>query len=210
MQKLIYVADPMCSWCWGFRPTIEAVHSELDRLGNLEISYVMGGLAPDSQEPMPAETQAYVQDQWRKVTAETGATFNWDFWKVCKPRRSTYPACRAVIAAERQGKGRAMFNAVQEAYYQEARNPSDLATLSAVAAETGLDRAVFDADIQSAGVEADLQAGFDTRRSLRANEFPTLILQTGEAAGVLLAKGYGDARTVVDRLHAALAQPGAD
>jgi putative protein-disulfide isomerase len=219
MRKLTYVADPMCSWCWGFRTTLEAVHGvnavhgvheEVDARDDLKVEYIMGGLAPDSDEPMPAETQAYVQDQWRKVTAETGAKFNWDFWETCTPRRSTYPACRAVIAAERQGAGRSMFEAIQKAYYQEARNPSDLSTLSALAAELELDQGAFDLDIVSARVESDLQAGFEVRRSLRANEFPSLILQTSESSGVLLARGYGDAPTVLGRLKEALAESGAD
>jgi putative protein-disulfide isomerase len=216
----------MCSWCWGFRATIEAVHDQCegsDAPGDLKIEYVMGGLAPDSDELMPAETQAYVQDQWRKVTAETGAAFNWDFWETCSPRRSTYPACRAVIAAERQGSGRAMFEAIQKAYYQEARNPSDLSTLGALAAELALDQDAFDRDIVSDRVESDLQAGFEVRRSLRANEFPSLILQTSDptsselatsenepSSGVLLARGYGDVPTVLGRLKEALAEAGAD
>lgn len=229
MRKLIYVADPMCSWCWGFRATIEAVHAlpnvseGSDAPEDLGIEYIMGGLAPDSDEQMPAETQAYVQDQWRKVTAETSATFNWDFWETCSPRRSTYPACRAVIAAERQGLGRAMFEAIQVAYYQEARNPSDLSTLGALAAELELDQDTFDLDIVSDKVESDLQAGFEVRRSLRANEFPSLILQTSEptsaelatsenepSSGVLLARGYEDVPTVLGRLKEALAESGAD
>ena len=59
----------------------------------------MGGLAPDSDEPMPAEMRTYVQQAWRAVTARTGVAFEHRFWEECAPRRSTYPACRAVIAA---------------------------------------------------------------------------------------------------------------
>ena len=25
MKTLYYVADPMCSWCWGFQPVLEKV-----------------------------------------------------------------------------------------------------------------------------------------------------------------------------------------
>ena len=97
--------------------------------------YVMGGLARDSDDPMPEETRAYVQMNWREVTKTTGAEFNWDFWRKCKPRRSTYPACRAVLAAgaQREDAVPEMFDAIQRAYYREARNPSDIDTLTAVA-----------------------------------------------------------------------------
>ena len=36
----------------------------------------MGGLASDSDEPMPTEMQGYLQSAWQKVAATTGAKFN--------------------------------------------------------------------------------------------------------------------------------------
>ncbi|MGA1195890.1 MAG: DsbA family protein, partial [Candidatus Latescibacterota bacterium] len=88
---LYYVADPMCSWCWGFQANLMQIKEALP--SELPLVYVMGGLARDSAEPMPEDVKAYVKNAWRQVTAETGAVFNWDFWKVCEPRRSTYPSC---------------------------------------------------------------------------------------------------------------------
>ena len=142
MQRdvLYYIADPMCSWCWGFSPVLESVSGVLPV--EIPIRYVMGGLARDSEEPMSDETRSYVQSQWRLVAERTGAEFNWDFWQNCEPRRSTYPACRAVIAAgmQRPEGTEAMFNAIQRAYYLEARNPSNAETLAQLAGEAGLDR----------------------------------------------------------------------
>ena len=200
MHKLIYVADPMCSWCWGFSKVLDEVYTTV---GDLLVQYVMGGLAPDSDEKMPAETRAYVQDQWRKVTEQTGATFNWDFWEQCEPRRSTYPSCRAVIAASRQNKTREMFEAIQRAYYQEAKNPSDLHVLSKLACDIGLDQDQFEVDIIADSVEADLQAGFDLRRSMHANSFPSLILTTAGKSPVWLVKGYAEGHSVLARLREA-------
>ena len=144
---LYYVADPMCSWCWGFKPVLDEVRTALPK--GISLVYVMGGLAKDSDEPMPEETRQYVQMNWRQVTEEAGATFNWDFWTNCQPRRSTYPACRAVLAASAQQENSVpeMFEAIQRAYYQEARNPSDNATLVALADEIGLDKRRFEYDL---------------------------------------------------------------
>jgi putative protein-disulfide isomerase len=202
MTRLIYVADPMCSWCWGFRPVLERVR---EAMKGKELQYVMGGLAPDTDEPMPGDTRAYVQEQWRKVTEATGAEFNWDFWEVCRPRRSTYPACRAVIAAGLQGTDRApeMFEAIQRAYYRQAGNPSDGSTLTKLADEIGLDADRFSTDLESEGVEQSLQDDFTFRRALGADRFPSLILQTGESRYDPLTLGYADAATVLARLDKA-------
>lgn len=201
MHKLYYVADPMCSWCWGFHPVLRQVKEVLP--DDVPLVYVMGGLARDSDEPMPEETKAYVQSAWKAVTEETGATFNWDFWQVCQPRRSTYPSCRAFYAAKAQGKGVLMFEAIQRAYYQEARNPSDVSTLVAVAGEMGLDVAQFEKDLASEAIEQEMQNGFQTRRSLNANEFPSLVM-VSETQARFLVKGYDDAEVVLERLEASM------
>ena len=203
MKTLYYVADPMCSWCWGFHSVLTEVKAELPN--DVPLVYVMGGLARDSDEPMPEEVKAYVKNAWRQVTAETGAEFNWDFWEVCQPRRSTYPSCRAFYAAKAQSEnaGVLMFEAIQRAYYQEARNPSDVETLVAVAGEIGLDVARFAKDLKSEAIEKEMQDGFNVRRSLNANEFPSLVAQVDDEVHFLV-RGYAQVDEVLDRLRRVL------
>ena len=147
---------------------------------------------------MPEDMQSYVQQNWEAVAAATGAKFNWDFWKLATPRRSTYPACRAVIAAGGQGSGneQKMFQAIQSAYYLQARNPSDASTLIELAAEIGLDTDRFTQDLQSREVEARLQADFQTRRTLGANQFPSLLIRVGEETH-WICKGYAPEEEVL-------------
>jgi putative protein-disulfide isomerase len=200
--QLFYVADPMCSWCWGFSPTIRAIE---DRLADpISLHYVMGGLAPDSNEPMPDHLSSYVQKAWRSVADRTGAEFNWDFWTRCQPRRSTYPACRAVLAASLQAAASRMFHAIQHAYYLEARNPSDASTLVAIAGELSLDAERFSRDLSSPEIESRLQEDFALRRLLRADSFPSLILKKNDSP-VWIARGWEDSVPVLDRIQAAMA-----
>ena len=199
--QLFYVADPMCSWCWGFSPTIRAIE---DRLADsVSLHYVMGGLAPDSNEPMPDHLRAYGQKAWRSVADRTGAEFNWDFWTRCQPQRSTYPACRAVLAASLQAAGPRMFHAIQHAYYLEARNPSDASTLTAIAGELSLDAERFAGDLTSPEVESRLQEDFALRRLLRANSFPSLVLEKNDSP-VWITRGWEDSVPVLDRIQAAV------
>ena len=41
-QQLIYFADPMCSWCWGFSPAMEAVTAKYG--DQLPVRLILGGL----------------------------------------------------------------------------------------------------------------------------------------------------------------------
>ncbi len=200
MKTLYYVADPMCSWCWGFQPVLEKVKEVVPE--KLSPVYIMGGLARDTDDPMPDAMRAHIQRAWREVAAITGASFNWDFWEKCTPRRCTYPSCRSFYAAQNQGAGTAMFEAIQRAYYREARNPSDADVLVALAGEIGLDTQRFAQDLASPEIEQKMQDGFNIRRSMNANQFPSLVIRDN-ASVTFITRGYNDAETVLAYLQAA-------
>ena len=200
MAKLLYVVDPMCSWCWGFTEIRAQVSEEFP---DLEWQLVMGGLAPDSDEPMDEATQSYVQEAWRAVAARTGAEFNHDFWTECAPRRSTYPSCRAVIVAGESGKAEEMLAAIQRAYYQEAQNPSDTETLSALAADIGLDPAAFETALDSPETQTKLTEDFALRSAIGAYSFPSVGLLDGDQAQ-LLTTGWCDAQALSDAVRESL------
>jgi putative protein-disulfide isomerase len=200
MAKLLYVVDPMCSWCWGFSKVREQVSEEFPKL---EWQLVMGGLASDSDQPMDESTKSYVQQAWRAVAARTGAEFNHDFWTECAPRRSTYPSCRAVIVAGDSGKAEEMLAAIQRAYYQEARNPSDTETLAGLAADIGLDPAAFEAALDSPETQTKLTEDFALRSAIGAYSFPSVGLLDGDQAQ-LLTTGWCEASVLTAALREAL------
>ena len=49
-KQLIYVADPMCSWCYGFAPVIAAIADAFRE--RLPISLLLGGLRAGNTRPM--------------------------------------------------------------------------------------------------------------------------------------------------------------
>jgi len=177
---LYYVHDPMCSWCWGFVPVLKDFLNRLPE--EIRVQRLLGGLAQDSEAPMPAAMQQTIETTWHRIQQTIpGTVFNHDFWTQCAPRRSTWPACRAVIAARIQGDrfDEHMTRAIQLAYYTQARNPSDEDTLVELAGELGLDVLTFTADLHGEQVERQLQAEIALARRLRASSFPSLVLKTG-------------------------------
>ncbi|MFT5169075.1 MAG: putative protein-disulfide isomerase, partial [Saprospiraceae bacterium] len=48
--NIIYFADPMCSTCYGFSPTINKIEDDLE--GLVDIQMIMGGLRPFNTETM--------------------------------------------------------------------------------------------------------------------------------------------------------------
>lgn len=180
--QLIYIHDPMCSWCWGFRPTFEQLCARLPAC--IGVTRLLGGLAPDSELPMPAAMQASLQETWRRIQQRIpGTRFNFDFWRACQPRRSTWPACRAVIAARTLDPSLEdpMVLAIQHAYYLEARNPSEVTTLTRLAEGLGLDGAAFAALLNAAPTQAMLAQEIALARQIGADSFPSLRLRNGHS-----------------------------
>ncbi len=178
MSTLYYVHDPMCSWCWAFRPTLTKLLAALP--SHIKVQYLVGGLAPDSDEPMDETTQAMIQKHWHTIEKKVPTTkFNFDFWTNNTPRRSTYPACRAVLAAKAQdaGKEDAMIFAIQQAYYFQAKNPSNDDTLIHCAKPIGLDTKQFQQDLHAKHTQQQLEHDIQQAQNMGVHSFPSLILE---------------------------------
>lgn len=178
---LFYVHDPMCSWCWGFRPTFTQLVKNLP--GELELRYLLGGLAPDTSTPMPAAMRAQLEATWHRIQATIpGTEFNFDFWRRAAPRRSTWPACRAVLATRQldANKEEEMIFAIQTAYYRQARNPSDDDVLTALAGQIGLEEVAFAALLNTEQTQNLLADEMAFARALGVSGFPDLRLKVGD------------------------------
>ena len=181
-KRLYHVYDPMCSWCWGYKPVWNEIENIVGQ--EVEIVYVLGGLAPDSDVPMPEEMQQQIASYWKKIETLLGTTFNYDFWSKNTPRRSTYPACRAILAARAQNAEKPMLEAIQHAYYLNAQNPSDDDILISLAEKIGIDVAKFKEDFQAPETHQALLDEIGFSRSIGGNGFPSLFV---ESSGELFA-----------------------
>ena len=203
---LFYIHDPMCSWCWGFNKTWSALRQKLEA-NNIAVSYVLGGLAPDSEQPMPADLQTMLQSTWSRIEHTIpGTQFNHDFWTKCQPRRSTYPACRAVIAATQLNteSEEAMILEIQKAYYLNAKNPSNEDTLTECAQNIGLNPSEFRDSLHSNHVQQTLEENIHLYHKLAqatgVSGFPSLVISKGETLqGIGL--DYLNANTMYEQIN---------
>ena len=189
-NRLVYFADPMCSWCYGFSPVIAALAARFE--DRLPLRLVMGGLRAGNTAAMRREDKDYIKSAWTRVGAASGQPFDFSFFDRDGFVYDTEPACRAVVAARRLMPRLALpFMArVQQAFYAENRDVTAAQELAQVAEDAGLDRASFGASFAAAETRNETFRDFMTAQSLGIHGFPTLIAGSEEKGYALLTNGF--------------------
>ncbi|WP_374472877.1 DsbA family protein [Phenylobacterium sp.] len=194
---LIYFADPMCSWCYGFSPAIEEIRRAFGR--GLPVRLVMGGLRPGTEEPMTLAARTEVTTHWRHVHDATGLPFDEAVLREGFVY-DTDPAARAVVVVRRADPEQALtyLGRVQRAFYAEGRDVTDGDVLADLAAELGLDRDGFLAQwtAEDAGQETWRDYAISQRAGVTG--FPTLVAGPNEAGAFgVVTRGYAPPDQVV-------------
>lgn len=187
-MRLLYLADPLCSWCYGFGPELAKL---LARHPDAHLDVVMGGLRPFNREPMSPAFKAMLREHWAHVAAASGLAFNTDALEREGFVYDTEPACRAVVTARDLDASKviAYLKAVQSAFYRDARDATRPEVLADVAAECGYERATFLAQLESEAMRKQTRGDFATTQSLGVSGFPTLGVAYG-AQVYLVTSGF--------------------
>lgn len=168
---------------------------------------LLGGLAPDSDKPMSDETKQKVIQAWQYIEKRIPDTqFNFDFWTQQQPRRSTYPACRAVYAAktlvpELEDE---MILSIQQAYYLHAQNPSDDDTLIQCAKSIGLKENQFIDAYRSSTCDEGFKQEMQFARSIGITSFPSIVIAKGNKR-FNIPVDYNSAANILESLNQAVA-----
>ncbi|ACG78229.1 dithiol-disulfide isomerase [Phenylobacterium zucineum HLK1] len=199
---LIYFADPMCSWCYGFSPVIEDIHRAFGRA--LPIRVVMGGLRPGTDTPMTDEAKAQVTGHWRHVHEATGLPFDEAVLDREGFLYDTDPAARAVVVVRREGEELAAgyLGRLQRAFYAENRDVTSAETLADLAAELGVDRERFLAQWDAEDAKMETWRDYAISQRAGVTGFPTLVAgPNAEGAFGVVTRGYAPSEPVVATLR---------
>lgn len=187
--RLIYVMDPMCSWCWGFAPVMQALIEQAQARG-VGAELIVGGLRRERtamDQPARERTASY----WRAVHEASGQPFNFAAGLPDGLVYDTEPACRALVAARGfdAKSGWKLAGLIQRAFYVEGRNVTLPPELVELAEAAGISRSEFADRFDSQAVRNATAADFDWARNLGIAGFPTLLAEhDGQFA--LLTNGY--------------------
>jgi putative protein-disulfide isomerase len=198
LKHLLYIADPMCSWCYGFGPELSAL---LARHPGMQVDLVMGGLRAYSKNVMDAAMKDTLRGHWEHVSQASGQPFSQALFERDDFVYNTEPACRAVVVARSQAPELALslMRAIQTAFYRDGRDVTQGDVLADIAAETGLPRDLFIAAWNSQEAEDAARADFISTQRLGVQGFPTLAMLENSQF-YLIANGYTKADVLDERL----------
>lgn len=203
---LIYIGDPMCSWCYGFAPEISKAKEQLGNDINFQL--VMGGLRPYNTETM-ADLDDFLDHHWKDVAERSGQVFNHAILKDHSFVYDTEPASRAVVVV-RELKPVVefdFFKAVQYAFYAENKDVHAVATYLPICEKYGVDKAAFAKAFVSDEMKEKTRDDFKYSGALGVRGFPSLVIKKGEEY-FLIANGYTTAEQVVSMTRSMLEEVG--
>jgi putative protein-disulfide isomerase len=211
-NSLVYVGDPMCSWCYGFGVPLKEL---LEQLPSVPLAVVLGGLRAYNKEVMPTDLKNTLHHHWGEVTKRSGKPFGTGQFDREGYIYDTEPACRAVVtirtfAAEHT---LAMYHAVQHAFYAEGRDITQAAVLadvwqavenelidSKILGDARFSKDAFLEAFDSESIKVQTRNDFAMVQQWGIRGFPALIaIVNGEAQ--LVANGYMEADEMLERVQ---------
>lgn len=186
---LVYIGDPMCSWCWGFAPVLDGLRHEF----GLPVEVVVGGLRPGpAAVPLDQTMKRFLRREWSRIHEVTGQPF--DFSTLDREGwvyDSLLPAIAVAGVRERKPvQTLAFFTRVQQAFYAEAVDVTDPSAYVPLVGGFGLDGEEFSAFLGSPEGEKAAAQDFALAARMGVQGFPTLLFRREDGRLVLLSRGY--------------------
>ena len=189
LPTLLYFADPMCSWCWGFAPVIAEVATRYRDA--LSIHCVMGGLRAGNTLPTERAFREEILHHWRAVRAQSGQSFSFEGALPHGLIYDTEPACRAVVTMMQLNEPGTLdfLHDLQRAFYVEQRDVTRADVLTAIAETGHVAAGAFRAAFDSAAMHERTRAHFRLTREFGVRGFPTIMMLDTRGTE-LLTSGY--------------------
>lgn len=205
-KSLIYVVDPMCSWCWGFLPVFEEIVRRYQAQARVQV--LLGGLRPGNTEKFDERKRAYILSHWHAVHERTGQPFNFAFQTGPSFTYDTEPSSRAVAVVRHLAPNEefAFLKSVQEAFYMKNKDVTHEEILADLAGAQGIDRVKFLKWFRDPAIKQSVREEFDRARQLGVSGFPAMIGRSGHEL-VTFTQGYQPAGVLVPLIDEWLRRP---
>ena len=202
---LHYIYDPLCGWCYGAKPLVQAAQQVLP-----VVAHAGGMMSGANRQRVSAQLRDYVMPHDRRIAEYTGQPFGEAYFEgLLRDHSAVFdstPPIAAVMAAElMDGRGLQMLGRLQTLHYVEGRRIADESVLFDLASELGYAEDTFAAAFKSVDTTAHVKASRELLAQLGGQGFPTLALeQDGQFTLIDISPWLGKPQAFADWLGQAV------
>lgn len=202
-RRVVFVTDPMCSWCWGMADEFAQAREDLS--GQVEFDLLLGGINTDGTQPIGDYGRRFLRRLWQEVAATTGQQFGYKL-----PEEYIHNSSRSCLAIEvvrevLETPPFAYLDELQRLFFVQGADITSHALLRETAEAFGVAPDRFDTLMESPRLLGSVRFQFSHARSFGTQALPSLLIENEQGALQLLAGGYVDAQMLESLLSGALA-----
>ena len=203
---IIYCYDAYCGWCYGFSKVMKQFYDEFKEKYEFEV--LSGGMIFEESPRHISAIANYIQGAYKGVEERTGIKFGEDFlWHIFNPDKSdwfpesTKPAIALCIFKEYlPGLSVQIASDIQYALNFEGRDLTDNEAYRHLLVKYHIPEEEFYNKLNSDEYREKAYYEFALVKQLHVTGFPTVLVQVSDSKFYLLAQGYTDYETIVERL----------
>jgi putative protein-disulfide isomerase len=204
-ERLYYVFDPLCGWCFAFGVEMEKVAVRYG--GQMDIRVLSGGMVTGDRVGPIGESAAYIKEAYKTVEDQTGIEFGQPFLDHLFNDgshifSSLEPSIALVVVKELAPDHALEFaNDLHRAVYVDGRPPAEFESYADYAEKYGIDRTKFLEMCKDPEMKRKAEVEFTLASNLGATGFPTVLYYNGRDLQVI-SRGYLTVDQIATRLDA--------
>ncbi|MCZ6604133.1 MAG: DsbA family protein [Alphaproteobacteria bacterium] len=184
-KEIIYIGDPMCSWCYGFAPVIQTLYAKYRE--KIDMRVVVGGLRVGPEHVVDEQRVTFLREHWQEVSERTGQNFSMGILDKTGWSYDTEKPCRAVVVMRHLSPDNVFtyFGAIQSNFYLNNHDPAPVATYADEAVKFDVDRAEFIALYEDPKTVDETMQDFAWSAQIGIRGFPSVLFRDGEKLSAL-------------------------
>lgn len=177
--EIIYVGDPMCSWCWGISNHLKELKVYFPQY---KFSVVLGGLRPGGGEAWDQRMKDFLKHHWEEVTKRSGQPFGYALFDKEEFNYDTEPPCRAVVAAKKWLGDDVLtfFEAVSEKFYVDNEDPGQAEFYKSICEMFEIPFDEFVKEFEKDETKYKTNQDFQLNRQWGVKGYPTVLFKAKE------------------------------
>lgn len=176
-KELVYVGDPVCSWCYAFTDSFEKIKQEFKE--KVTFSYLMGGLVIDRDIKIDSSMKQLLKKNWREVHTKTGKYIKASeiIDSIGEIPYISDEACKGFVCAKKFGQEKAysFYKNVHKSFYTNLTDISDIDNLCEIAQSIGIEKDKFLELFNSHQTKEQVYADIKKAKDLGVRAFPALV-----------------------------------